>query len=298
MAKFFDIHTDDKSSSHPEPETPKKDEPIEVEHHKIDDAPVEKEEEKTTPVKVDSDDKTKETDDKLPSEVHHQQEHSHPDELLSKAPEIPRATPAMAPEHHRKHNLPNITLTQFQGPKKQKVVTAVLSVILIILLALLVSQAVIFFNQSKKSTASGTQPGSVQIDASKYVPSVTPSASASASPSASASASASPAPSASASASATPAKSSINIRVLNGGGVTGAASKVATLIKNAGYNVTGTANAKTYTYATTEVLYKTADQKSTADDVASALTGYTVSTKQDAATVGTASDLLVIVGKK
>jgi len=51
-------------------------------------------------------------------------------------------------------------------------------------------------------------------------------------------------------------RTDISIQVLNGGGVVGAASKMKTVLEEAGYTVKATGNAESYTYTSTEILIK------------------------------------------
>jgi len=228
------------------------------------------------------------------SEEHHTKK-IEPDELMSQAPEIPRVKETQeeeqpSPSHHHdeRPRTPIVTLTSAKPIKRQKWVTAVLTVVLVVLLALLASQAIIYYNNSKKSdsNSSSNNSGKVVIgdlNTSSASPSTTPSPTATPT---------------TAPTTATTSKASLNVKILNGSGVTGAANKVSTLAKAAGFTVASTGNAKSYTYATTQVLYRNASLKDFATQLANALTGYTTSIKEDAATVGAAGDLVIIVGKK
>lgn len=111
-----------------------------------------------------------------------------------------------------------------------------------------------------------------------------------------------PTPTAVSKPSATPtpklARDAISIRVLNGGGKAGAASKMKTFLEDKGYKVTGTGNADNYNYDKTEVLVKASkaayisllstDLKDTYS------LGTTAATLEDSET----SDARVIVGKE
>lgn len=218
-----------------------------------------------------------------PAEVDHEKD----DEVLSKAPEIPRATPGMAPKLVDEHSPISPTISDVH-PRKQRIVTAILSIILIVLLALLVSQAVIYFTQTKKDAVAVTPKATT-------TPKVTTPTTASADTTAKTT---TPATTPPATTSTALTKEKAIVRILNGSGVAGAAGKVSALIKAASYTVSGTGNAKSYTYATTQVLYKNADAKSVADDVVTTLKGYTAESKLDDATPASAIEIVVVVGKK
>lgn len=227
---------------------------------------------------------------------HDNKHRDHNDELMAQAPSIPRVEEETHHSNHyekdAKHHeptVPIITLSDIKPAKKQKIVTSILTVVLVILLALLASQAIIYYNNKKGSSTSNSNSNAGKVvigdlnTESSATPTATPTATATPTP---------------ATTAATPVKANITVKILNGGGVTGAASKVSTLVTNAGFKVSSTGNAKSYTYATTEILYKNALLKSLATELAAALSSYTTSIKEDATTVGTASDILVIVGKK
>jgi hypothetical protein len=87
----------------------------------------------------------------------------------------------------------------------------------------------------------------------------------------------------------------VTVKVLNGNGVPGDATKVKTLLEKAGITVSATGNAKTFGYATTIVYYPTG-KKAAADQVVTALTGYSVTATENAVADG--YDALVVVGAK
>lgn len=87
----------------------------------------------------------------------------------------------------------------------------------------------------------------------------------------------------------------LSVKVLNGNGVAGDANKVKAILEAAGITVAATGNAKTFGYATT-IVYYTTGKKDAADRVAAALTGYSVSTVENA--VANGYDALVVVGAK
>ncbi len=93
----------------------------------------------------------------------------------------------------------------------------------------------------------------------------------------------------------TPAATPITVKVLNGNGVAGDANKVKALLEAAGISVSATGNAKTFGYATT-IVYYVAGKKDAADKTAAALTGYQVTTTENAVAEG--YDALVVVGAK
>lgn len=60
--------------------------------------------------------------------------------------------------------------------------------------------------------------------------------------------------------------SNVKVEVLNGGGISGAATSVAKLLEGAGYDVISVANAKTMNYTTTEIINRT-QNKQVADSI-------------------------------
>jgi len=320
MVKFFDINASsdgkDKDDSHPKDEPQKEDDKKEHEEKpKADhtDKPEVKEgsEPKTEPLrpdfsvgepKADDADKAEKAEEKeklaepeLPKasakEIEATDESA--DEVMSQAPDIPRATAAMAPKEPEQHSpLSSTSFSQTSSTKKQRLVTAALSTILIILMALLVSQAVIYFTQTKRDAA-------VSVPKADTTPkTTTKSTTADASTTPTDKTTTTDATATTAPASTALTKDKATVRILNGSGVTGAANKASALIKAAGYTISSTGNAKSYTYATTQVLYKNSDAKSVAEDIAKALTGYTTEVKEDAATPASATEIVVVVGKK
>ncbi|MFA6081974.1 MAG: LytR C-terminal domain-containing protein [Patescibacteria group bacterium] len=204
------------------------------------------------------------------------------DEDEPKAPTIPRATAEMAPAQ----KIPpaqSIMPPVIKSSKKQKWITAFLSIILISLLALLVSQAVIFYNNSQTTTTASpsTTTSATPTATGTATPSISPSTTTTATPSSTAL-----------------TKASVTVKVLNGGGVTGAATKASTVITAAGFTVSSTANAKSYSYTTSYVYYKNANEKDLATELAAALTGYSVTAKVDATMATSDTELVVVIGKK
>lgn len=108
-------------------------------------------------------------------------------------------------------------------------------------------------------------------------------------------------PAAEAPAPATPApaptidKASLVVKVLNGSGVPGAADKAADVLTAASIPVKGTGNARRFSYDTT-IVYYPAGKADQAKLVADTLTGYSVSTEENA--VANDYDALVVVGAK
>ncbi len=237
------------------------------------------------PTKSDADENKAETAKPDSADAQLTKDDDKDEDVMPKAPEIPRATPAMAPKEPSNHS-PVSAIVSGSQHNKQKIVTAILSIILIVLLGLLVSQAVIYFTQTKKDASSVTPKADTtpKITSTKTdtdgAKTTTPEAS-------------KPVV-----VSTVLTKEKTTIKVLNGGGVAGAGAKAATLLKTAGFTISSTANAKAYTYATTEVLYKNADAKTVADEVVVALKGYTAEAKLDDTVPSSATEIVVIVGKK
>jgi hypothetical protein len=93
-----------------------------------------------------------------------------------------------------------------------------------------------------------------------------------------------------------PAKNSFKIRILNGNGVTGDASRLKADLLAKGYNVGDTGNAR-LKYTKTQVYY-VAGQKDQADLVSQDLTGkQTVESEAQADLVGTDYQVLIVIGK-
>lgn len=90
-------------------------------------------------------------------------------------------------------------------------------------------------------------------------------------------------------------KSKLDIKVLNGSGTAGAASKMKDTLEKLGYTVTSTGNADNYNYAQTEI-HVSSDQKQYLDTLKKDLSSdYTISTA-DTNYSGTGAE--VIVGKQ
>lgn len=94
---------------------------------------------------------------------------------------------------------------------------------------------------------------------------------------------------------ATPAAAPITVKVLNGNGRAGDATKVKAVLEAASITVAATGNAKTFGYATT-IVYYVSGKKEAADKVVAALTGYSASTVENAVADG--YDALVVIGAK
>lgn len=92
-----------------------------------------------------------------------------------------------------------------------------------------------------------------------------------------------------------PDKSSFTIRVSNGNGIVNSAQKVASSLKNAGFNVASVGNAGSFGYKTTIIYYQT-DKEAEANLVKDALSQRSVSI-QESTTLKTYA-VLVIVGAK
>lgn len=91
-------------------------------------------------------------------------------------------------------------------------------------------------------------------------------------------------------------KSTIVISVLNGSGVKNSASSVAATLKQAGFNVKSTGNARSFNYAKTFIYYKDGKQEA-ANLVKSALTGRQTEASLNNSIVGNVYDVVVVVGK-
>lgn len=93
-------------------------------------------------------------------------------------------------------------------------------------------------------------------------------------------------------------RETLKIQVLNGGGVTGAASKMKKTLEDKGYTVSGTGNTDEYTYETTEIHTK--PEAAGAIDLISAdlKDSYTVGTTAADLPESSSYDVQVIVGKK
>lgn len=294
MVKFFDINAGNDSASS---DKKSDDKPAEATVDKTPQDTIDKTTNKTEaePLRpdfsvgdplVDNDEKTAEE----PVNTHDQKEptknnEDKDDDVMPKAPEIPRATAAMAPKEPVSHS-PVSAIVSGNQHNKQKLVTAILSIILIVLLGLLVSQAVIYFTQTKKDSGTITPKadGAPKVTSTKTDTDNTKTTT--------------PEVTKPVVVSTALTKDKTTIKVLNGGGVAGAGAKAASTLKTAGFTISSTANAKTYTYATTEVLYKNADAKTVAEEIVVALKGYTAEAKLDETVPSSATEIVVIVGKK
>lgn len=90
----------------------------------------------------------------------------------------------------------------------------------------------------------------------------------------------------------------ISVRVLNGGGVAGAASKMKTFLEDKGYKVDSTGNTKEYTYTSTVIQVKTGkDALKTllSDDLKG---DYTLEASTESVDADAQYDAIVIVGKE
>lgn len=92
-------------------------------------------------------------------------------------------------------------------------------------------------------------------------------------------------------------KSAISISVLNGSGVKNSATTVANTLKAAGFSVKSTGNAKSFNYAKTYIYYKT-DDATAANMVKEALSSRVTEVSKNTSVVGSAYDIVVVVGKQ
>lgn len=93
-------------------------------------------------------------------------------------------------------------------------------------------------------------------------------------------------------------KKTLKVQVLNGGGVTGAASKMKKALEDKGYTVSGTGNTDEYTYETTEIHTKAASSGAI-DMISTDLKdSYTLGTSSADLADSSSYDVQVIVGKK
>jgi len=101
------------------------------------------------------------------------------------------------------------------------------------------------------------------------------------------------------SAATTPAidKSRIVISVLNGCGVKNAARNAADILTTAGFNVANTSNAKSFSYASSIIYYKSG-KEAEANLVKEALADRVSETEKSDTIVGIKYDIVVVVGKK
>jgi len=92
-------------------------------------------------------------------------------------------------------------------------------------------------------------------------------------------------------------KTSFEIQVLNGGGTSGAASKMKSFLEDKGYTVSGTGNTDEYTYTTTEIHGKATMQDAIANLQADLTGTYTLGTVAADLSASASADVQVIVGK-
>jgi hypothetical protein len=91
-------------------------------------------------------------------------------------------------------------------------------------------------------------------------------------------------------------KSTITISVLNGSGVKNSAQTVANTLTSAGYNVAGTANARSFNYTKTFIYYKTGKLEQ-ANLVQGSLSDRQTEVQLSNSVVGAKYDIVVVVGK-
>jgi hypothetical protein len=92
-------------------------------------------------------------------------------------------------------------------------------------------------------------------------------------------------------------KTSFEIKVLNGGGTPGAASKMKSYLEEKGYTVAGTGNTDEYTYTTTEIHGKSSMQDAIANLQADLTDTYTLGTVAADLSASASADVEVVVGK-
>ena len=92
-------------------------------------------------------------------------------------------------------------------------------------------------------------------------------------------------------------KTSFEIKVLNGGGTPGAASKMKTFLEDKGYTVSSTGNTNEYSYTATEIHGKATMTDAIANLQADLTGTYTVGTVAADLTSSASADVEVIVGK-
>lgn len=94
-------------------------------------------------------------------------------------------------------------------------------------------------------------------------------------------------------------RSTLSVMVQNGGGVVGAGSKAADILRQLGYNVTGTGNASSFDYETTVIQVKASQSKYLDLLKKDLATTYTISSSSSATLAASSdTDAVVIVGKK
>lgn len=91
-------------------------------------------------------------------------------------------------------------------------------------------------------------------------------------------------------------KSAIKISVLNGSGIKSSAKTVADTLTAAGFTITSTGNARSFSYQTTYIYYKTG-KEAEANLVKSAIADRAAEIKESNTIVGTKNDIVVVVGK-
>ena len=91
-------------------------------------------------------------------------------------------------------------------------------------------------------------------------------------------------------------KSTIVISVLNGSGVKNSASSVTSILKQAGFTVKGTGNARSFNYANTFIYYREGKQEA-ANLVKDALSNRETEAVLNNAVVGKVYDIIIVVGK-
>lgn len=92
-------------------------------------------------------------------------------------------------------------------------------------------------------------------------------------------------------------KTSFEIRVLNGGGTPGAASKMKNFLEDLGYTVSGTGNTDEYTYEMTEIHGKEAMRDAIVNLQADLKETYVLGAVETDLSASASSDIEVIVGK-
>ena len=92
-------------------------------------------------------------------------------------------------------------------------------------------------------------------------------------------------------------KTSLEIKVLNGGGTPGAAAKMKSFLEEKGYTVASTGNTDEYTYTTTEIHGKDTMKDAIANLQADLTDTYTLGTVAADLSASASADVEVIVGK-
>ncbi|PIU24517.1 hypothetical protein COT12_00650 [Candidatus Berkelbacteria bacterium CG08_land_8_20_14_0_20_39_8] len=91
-------------------------------------------------------------------------------------------------------------------------------------------------------------------------------------------------------------RSALTISVLNGSGVKNSAATIADTLKSAGFQIKTISNARSFNYAKTYIYYKT-DDSTVADLIKASLSGRDCEAVKNASIVGSAYDIVVVVGK-